>query len=37
VFAGLSSIQWVCLAALLWYARDAWELIASRRRLGAHG
>jgi phosphatidylglycerol---prolipoprotein diacylglyceryl transferase len=36
-FAGLSTIQWVCLAALLWYARDAADLIASRRRLVAHG
>lgn len=37
VFAGLETIQWACLAALLWYAGDAWQLIASRRRLVTHG
>jgi hypothetical protein len=30
-FAGLSSIQWACLAALCWYARDRASLTGSGR------
>jgi phosphatidylglycerol:prolipoprotein diacylglycerol transferase len=35
-FAGLSSIQWCCVAGLLWYARDAKALIFKRTAV-AHG
>jgi phosphatidylglycerol---prolipoprotein diacylglyceryl transferase len=36
-FAGLSSIQWCCVAGLLWYARDAKALILKRTASVAHG
>jgi phosphatidylglycerol:prolipoprotein diacylglycerol transferase len=36
-FAGLSTIQWTCMVALLWYARDAMELLRPRERGIAHG
>jgi prolipoprotein diacylglyceryltransferase len=35
VFAGLTSIQWTCAGALLWYARDAAAIFRSREV--AHG
>jgi phosphatidylglycerol:prolipoprotein diacylglycerol transferase len=34
-FAGLSAIQWTCVAALVWYARDAAALLKGREV--AHG
>jgi phosphatidylglycerol---prolipoprotein diacylglyceryl transferase len=36
-FGGLSTIQWCCVAGLLWYARDAKALILRRRASLAHG
>jgi len=36
-FAGLSAIQWCCVAGLLWYARDAKALILNRKPSVAHG
>jgi prolipoprotein diacylglyceryltransferase len=36
-FAGLSAIQWSCVAGLLWYARDAKALILKRKASIAHG
>jgi prolipoprotein diacylglyceryltransferase len=36
-FAGLSAIQWSCVAGILWYGRDAKELIFNRRPSEAHG
>jgi prolipoprotein diacylglyceryltransferase len=38
-FAGLGTLQWACVIALLWYAKDAVRMIASsnRRRELAHG
>lgn len=31
--AGLSTLQWVCLAAILWYSRDLRRLISTRFRV----
>ena len=28
-FGGLTSLQWVCAAALLWYARDLWRMLSA--------
>jgi phosphatidylglycerol:prolipoprotein diacylglycerol transferase len=28
-FAGLTTLQWVCAAALLWYAHDFWRMVAA--------
>lgn len=36
-FGGLSAIQWTCAAALVWYARDAVELVRARDRRVVHG
>ena len=36
-FGGLSSIQWVCAAALLWYGRDVIEIVSRAREARAHG
>jgi prolipoprotein diacylglyceryltransferase len=36
-FAGLSAIQWCCVAGLLWYAGDAKALILNRKPTVAHG
>ena len=39
-FAGLGTLQWACVAGLLWYARDAVRIIASmntQREELAHG
>jgi phosphatidylglycerol---prolipoprotein diacylglyceryl transferase len=36
-FAGLSSIQWCCAAALLWYGRDAKALLLNRTASEARG
>jgi len=35
-FAGLTALQWACLAALLWYSPDA-ARIFTRPRIAAHG
>jgi phosphatidylglycerol:prolipoprotein diacylglycerol transferase len=35
--AGLSAIQWVCMGALLWYARDMTEWISRKKAAVAHG
>jgi len=35
-FAGLSTIQWSCVAALIWYARDAAALLSARKQV-THG
>jgi prolipoprotein diacylglyceryltransferase len=36
-FAGLSAIQWCCVAGILWYARDGKALIFQHRPSEAHG
>ena len=38
VFAGLSSIQWCCLAGSLWYSRDILRMLSGREpgRVGAY-
>lgn len=36
-FAGLSVIQWTCLAALCWYSRDAAAVLRAPGREVAHG
>ena len=28
-FGGLTSLQWVCAAGLLWYARDLWRILTA--------
>jgi len=35
-FAGLTALQWACVAALLWYSRDAARIL-TRPRIAAHG
>jgi len=37
VFGGLSSIQWACLAALLWYSRKFPRIFPLRRKSYVHG
>jgi prolipoprotein diacylglyceryltransferase len=37
VFGWLSTIQWACLAGVLWYSRDILALFPGRRRSYAHG
>lgn len=37
VFAGLSAIQWVCAATVVWYARDIARIVSAPGRLAAHG
>jgi prolipoprotein diacylglyceryltransferase len=37
VFFGLSSIQWACAAALLWYGRDIARIWSQRKEVSAHG
>ena len=36
-FAGLSAIQWACVAALIFYARDTARMFSGSRRLVLHG
>lgn len=36
-FGGLSSIQWACAGALLWYSRDIAHMLSPRRKSVAHG
>lgn len=35
-FAGLTALQWACVAAMLWYARDTFRIF-TRPRIAAHG
>jgi prolipoprotein diacylglyceryltransferase len=37
VFFGLSAIQWVCAAGVVWYASDIARIAGARKRLAAHG
>ncbi len=37
---GLMTLQWACAAAVLWYAKEAWRILAeftSTRKAIAHG
>jgi len=36
-FAGLSAIQWACVAALIFYARDTARMFSARGRLASNG